>query len=140
VKTLNIDMAPRRKKKTNSMEFAEPPTSSRPSRNRKAPERFTSSACPTNTRNPNRRARYQPAVKTRSASKKKDVATLIEERDREENFIKNYTYSHVGQADREKSPDIWIEVPAVALIWVSMKKKGGRIECQVGAERHLDRI
>ena len=90
------------------------PSLSRPARARQAPERLNLSSFDASHKRSNSKSSEQTESKW---------ARSIRECEEEESYVSNYTYSHVGEALRGKSPsswDCWVEIPLLEAKKVSV--------------------
>jgi hypothetical protein len=99
-----------------SAETYEFPSLSRPARVRQAPERLNLSSF--------NASHQRSSSSSRSLEQKESNWTKsLRECEEEESYVSNYTYSHVGEALRGKSPsswDCWVEVPLLEARKVSL--------------------
>lgn len=109
----------------------------RPVRDRNAPDRFTVSAYPTKTRvarvgrstrpADRRKAKEEQAKHAKVERKLRKIARDVAKAEREEDFVDNYKFDHVGKAFREVSPDVWVEVPVPNMKWLVSEKISAQI-------------
>lgn len=91
---------------------------SRPRRSRQAPQKYDSSQ---------HAAQHRRARGTRSASVSTRLAKLNDEYTKETDYLAGYTYDHVGQVMKEKNPSVWVDVPVLPDIRVSLAKNCMRL-------------